>query len=143
MCYRDVVYGEAGWKLPPARSNMRECMDGSNFKEGIGAQMGDNFMWFARLLLEGKVYSELDGLVACLNDKPSSITSRKQLSKIVLLVSTLESDDIDTKEKIAKKILANDKYLWDKVKNWCLKEKRAQFKSIWGDMVKAIFRREK
>uniref|UniRef100_A0A7S2VW51 RNA helicase n=1 Tax=Triparma pacifica TaxID=91992 RepID=A0A7S2VW51_9STRA len=138
VCYREVLYGEAGWKLPPTKFEMVKCFEEENFREGVGAQKGDNYVWFARLLLEGKVFEELGGLTSCLNEKPSSITMRKQLSKIVLLVNTLEEDGVDTKEKFERKVAHDDKYLWGTIKGWCLKEKRSEFKRIWGGMVKSI-----
>jgi hypothetical protein len=143
VCYRESIYGEAGWKLPPTKFEMKACLQEEGFREGVGAQKGDTYVWFARFLLEGKVFEELEGLADCLNEKPSSVTMRKQLGKIVLLVNALEEDDIDTRAKFEARVAGDDKYLWDKVKGWCTKEKRGQFKTIWGRMVKAIWKARK
>ena len=50
----------------------------------------------------------------------------------------MEEDGVDTREKFKHKITCDDKYLWGTIKGWCLKEKRSEFKRIWGDMVKSI-----
>ena len=139
VCYREFQYGEAGWKLPPIVVGMRDVIEEVGFKESVSIQSNDHYMWFARSLISGgDVFPELQGLKDLMKDSPAAITQRKQLSRVVLLVSELEKADVDCKKKFEEKILQDDKFLWDAMKSWCSKEERQRFKKKWGAMVKGI-----
>ncbi|GMH94515.1 hypothetical protein TrST_g10959 [Triparma strigata] len=142
VCYVESSYGEGGdgWALPPSRANMRRVLNAPNFKDGLGAQAGDNFVWFARKLLEGGVFEDLAPLAGekLLNCEPREITLKKPKKQILNFVNRLKDLGVDTKEALKGVLAKDDKFLWAEAKSWCSKDgaKRTRFKAVWGSMVK-------
>ena len=121
VCHRLCSYGEAGWSLPPKN-------------EAMGDGEDDRFLWFARYLLEGTVHDGLKTLAAegILGTEPREITLRKPKRNIMQLVARLRDEKVDCMAELAKKLRADDRWLWAEVKAFSVKdpEKRNQFKKV-------------
>jgi hypothetical protein len=138
LCSVETKYGSGGWLLPPKTTSMREAMQRKGFKDGIGAQAGDNYAWFARRLLEGSVFEELGGLSGVLSDDAKILSQKKNTKKVVLLVAELDRKGCDSRARMVELLKADDKWLWPEVKAWCTKDGtgREKFKGVWMAFVK-------
>ena len=98
MCSVVTKFGDQGWILPPIQVKMDDAL-----RKGSKNIMSDDpYRWFARYLLEGKVFKELKSLKGFLNDDPSIITRKKPSTKIGLLVSTLSGNGISSADDLIK-----------------------------------------
>ena len=98
----------------------------------------DSFRWFARYVLEGKVFSELSGLLAMLNDEPAIITRRRPSKKVTLLVSALSQSSIDSAAALQKHWAEKDnKFLFKELKPWIKKDCVDEAKRTWIAAVNA------
>jgi hypothetical protein len=121
---------------------MADAMGRDGFKEGLGAQEGDVFAWFARRLLEGDVFEELKGLRPFLKDDPRAISLRKNVKSVGVLVDALKQAGCASREKMVQLLGEDQKWLWGSVKGWAVKDKegREKFQKLWMAMVKAAIR---
>lgn len=72
MCSIETKFGDSGWYVPHCQVRMYETMI-----EGDKAGQCDKneiYRWFARYLLEGRIFSNLSNLLPMLNDPPALIT---------------------------------------------------------------------
>ena len=128
-----VLCCNQGWILPPIQVKMDDAL-----RKGSKNIMSDDpYRWFARYLLEGKVFKELKSLKGFLNDDPSIITRKKPSTKIGLLVSTLSGNGISSADDLIKYWVEKDsKFLFKNLKSWVKKENASEVKKMWIDMVK-------
>jgi len=137
MCYVSTRFGVHGWELAPHKVTMEEALERAG-KDSVGLMRDDNYRWFARFLLEGKILTGLKELP--LNESAAVISKRKALPKIGLLISELTSNDCDTKAKLVTLLKKDDKFLWSVAKMWAPKDdgKKEAFKKVWGTAVKKV-----
>jgi len=92
-CNVETKFGDHSWHITPISLKMSNVLlsNVNNHKFD-----DSSYRWFARLLLEGKIISELQTLPILLNDPPSITTRKKPVSKVALIVSALSSEGIDT-----------------------------------------------
>jgi ATP-dependent RNA helicase DHX37/DHR1 len=125
MCSIVTKFGRHGWEVPPVKRGLSSVLAdlASRSKHSPHYGPGDEYRWFARFLLEGKVIAGLEPLRELLNDDPSVMTTARGSSslskKAVLLVSALEGAGICTgqglREHWAK---VDDKFLFKYLKHW-------------------------
>lgn len=133
MCSVVTKFGDQGWILPPIQVRMQEALQNGS-KQLIP---DDQYRWFARYLLEGKVFQQLKGLKDLLNEDPSIITRKKASSKISLLLSSLITHEISSAEALIRHWAEeNNKFLFKNLRSWAKKEKGSEVKKIWIDLVK-------
>ena len=142
QCAVETKFGSHGWEVPPLFVDMYDTVkkDGqSNQKKQSSAVMqDDSFRWFARYLFEGKVLSELSGLLAMLNDEPAIITRRRPSKKVTLLVSALSQSGIDSAAALQKHWAEKDnKFLFKELKPWIKKDCVDGAKRTWISAVNA------
>jgi hypothetical protein len=142
MCSVLTKFGSHGWILPSIQIRMGEArLTGSK-----QLMPDDEYRWFARYLLEGKVFADLKDLRAMLNDDPSIITRRKASSKVALLISSLADHEIASSEALTKHWVENDsKFLIKHLRSWVKKDKSKEAKKLWIDFVKkqlSVFKAE-
>ena len=123
MCSIVTKFGRHGWEVPPVKRGLRSALAdlASRSKHSPHYGPGDEYRWFARFLLEGKVVANLEPLRDLLNDDPTVITSGKGSSskKAVLLVSALESAGICTAQGLREHwVAADDTFLFKYLKHW-------------------------
>ncbi len=136
MCSVVTKYGDQGWLLPPVQVVMSEVLR-TGTKQSSIALGDDPYRWFARYLLEGKVFEELKDLKTMLNDDPGIITRRKPLSKVAILVSSLSELGIDSASQLIKHWADEDsKFLFKSLKSWVKKENVSAVKRLWITTVK-------
>ncbi|KAL7443952.1 hypothetical protein ACHAXM_010962 [Skeletonema potamos] len=136
QCAVETKFGSHGWDVPPLFVNMNDILkkDGqsSQTKRSSAVMPDDSFRWFARYLFEGKVFSELSGLLAMLNDEPSIITRRRPSKKVALLVSALSRSGIDSAASLQKHWAEKDnKFLFKELKPWIKKDCVEVAKQNW------------
>jgi len=136
QCAVETKFGSHGWEVPPLFVDMYDIVkkEGqSNQKKQSSAVMpDDSFRWFARYLFEGKVLSELSGLLAMLNDEPAIITRRRPSKKVTLLVSALSQSGIDSSAALQMHWAEKDnKFLFKELKPWIKKDCLEGAKKIW------------
>ena len=106
-------------------------------KQSADFLMDDNFRWFGRFLLEGKIVPELKNLSELLNDNPCIITRRTPIPEVSILISALSEAGIDSLSALRKHWAEDDdKYLFKLLKNWVKRENHSKAKAIWIDAVK-------
>ncbi len=133
MCSVVTKFGSHGWVLPPIQVQMDEVKE----KGSKQFMPDDQYRWFARYLLDGKVFSELKALKGMLNDDPSIITRRKTASKIALFISSLANNDISSAGSLIKYWAEEDsKFLFKNLRSWVKKDVSGEAKKIWIDLVK-------
>lgn len=135
MCFLRCKFGPLSWQIPPVAVNMKAESERST---STTLMIDDSHSWFARFLLEGKVIKDLGGeLSTFLNDSPLVITKKKPLKKVVLLVSALSSEDVDTAHALRKHWAEkNQKFLFRLMEPWVKKDKIAEFRRFWVNAVK-------
>lgn len=137
VCPISTKFGSRGWELPPIRSEMYGALRTVEGKQSADFLMDDNFRWFGRFLLEGKIVPELKNLSELLNDNPCIITRRTPMPKVSILVSALSEAGIDSLSALRKHWAEDDdKYLFKLLKNWVKRENHSKAKAIWIDAVK-------
>ncbi len=140
MCSVTTKYGDHGWILPPIQIRMDDALQQAGSKHIV---VDDAYRWFARYLLEGKVFEELKGLKDLLNSEPGIITRKKHESKITALVSALSSNGISSAEALTKHWAKKDsKFLFKNLKSWVKKDKAPEAKKLWIGLVKSKISRE-
>ena len=98
----------------------------------------DLYRWFARYLLEGMVLPELSNLTPMLNDKPTIITQRKPMKKIMVLVSALSEAGVDSAAALRKHWAEKDeKFLFKAIKPWIIQDNAEKVKRVWTAAVTA------
>ena len=134
MCSVITKFGDEGWILPPIQVKMNDILNSGS----KNIMSDDPYRWFARCLLEGKVFKELKDLKGMLNEDPSVITRKKASSKIALLVSSLSGKDISCAEALTKYWAeGNNKFLFKNLRSWVKKENASEVKEMWISMVKS------
>jgi len=104
--------------------------------------------YFARFLLEGKVFSELNNnnnnnnrqnLLLLYTDDPSIVTRSSSffVKKVTLLVSALSSHGIDSKQSLCRHWATIDKtFLYPILsQHWIREDQKNTFQSLWKTMV--------
>ena len=142
QCAVETKFGCHGWEVPPLFVDMYDIVkkegQSSQKKQSSSVMSGDSFRWFARYLFEGKVFSELSGLLSMLNDEPVIITRRRPLKKVTLLVSALSQSGIDSATALQKRWAENDKkFLFKELKPWIKKDFMEEAKQLWIAAVNA------
>ena len=135
MCSVRTKFGDHGWLLPPLQIEMAKVLH-DDTKKTLSIMSDDPYRWFARYLIEGKVFKELQ-ILPMLNDSPSIITRKKPVEKVAILVSSLASNEIDSASKLVKHWKeTNERFLFKCLKRWTKKEKAKEMKQIWMNFVK-------
>ena len=140
QCPVETKFGGHGWDIPPCYVDMYDLLEKEKStdqrKQSSAVIKDDSFRWFARFLLEGKVLSELSGLLPMLNDEPAIITRRKPIKKVVIIVSTLSEAGVDSAAALRKHWAEkDDKFLFKAIKPWVTQESAEDAKRIWIDAV--------
>jgi len=136
QCAVETKFGNHGWVIPPLYVDMYDLLQKESLKDkknqNSALMKGDSFRWFARYLLEGKVLSELAGLLPYLNDEPANITRRKPSKKTTLFLSALTDAGIDSAAALRKRWAEKDnKFLFKPLKLWVKRECANEVKTIW------------
>lgn len=135
LCSVTTKFGCHGWEIPPAKQDLYKTLQSLNGKQAAGFLADDSFRWFARFLLEGKVFPELEGLE--LNDNPTLITRRSPSAKVHLLVGALSGAGIDSGRALCKYWAeVDDKFLFKQLKAWIKHEKQLEAKKLWIKVVR-------
>jgi ATP-dependent RNA helicase DHX37/DHR1 len=140
ICSVRTKFGCHGWEIPPIQRDMfRSLEQHSSSNNSLVFMPDDSFRWFARFLLEGKVFPELQNAVDMLNDPPSILTRRStsggttsHTAKVTLLVSALSHAGVDSASALRKYWAEVDaKFLFPLLKRWVQPESAAAFQKIW------------
>lgn len=132
LCSVSSKFGSHGWEIPPVRSVMYDRLQSSAGKQGNDFLRDDSFRWFARFLLEGKIFAELAPLEDMLTDRPVVITQRTPSAKVSLLVSALAGAGVDSASALRKHLAeTDDKFLVKNLKSWIKKNRQSEAKKLW------------
>lgn len=141
QCAVETKFGSHSWQIPPLYVGMYEMLQSEDQckikKQNPIVVKDDSFRWFGRLLLEGKVLTELSELLPLLNDEPVIITRRKPQKKVTLFVSELSNAGIDSARALQKHWAEfDDKFLFRQLKSWVRADCVDEAKAIWIRAVK-------
>ena len=135
LCSVATKFGSHGFEIPPAKLVMYDVLHIRAGKQVAGFQADDSFRWFARFLLEGKVFPELEALE--LNDSPALITRRSPLAKVNLFVGALSSVGVDSARALRKHWAEdNEKFLFKQLKQWIKVDFQNSAKKLWIETVR-------
>ena len=135
MCSVVTKFGDQGWILPPIQVKMDDALR----KGSKNIMSDDSYRWFARYLLEGKVFKELKSLKGFLNDDPSIYHEEETVDQ-----TTLSGNGISSGNDLIKYWVEKDsKFLFKNLKSWVKKENASEVKEMWIDMVKTDGRMER
>ena len=147
LCSVQTKFGCYGWEISPVQRDMFKTLEQKTSLKNTVYMKDDSFRWFARFLLEGKVFQDLRELVEMYNDHPSIITRRQNLAsgnahsqnaKVTLLVSALSQAGIDNGAALQKHWTETDsKFLFHAIKRWVKSDFVSKFQAIWTKCVKA------
>jgi ATP-dependent RNA helicase DHX37/DHR1 len=136
LCSVATKFGSHGWEIPPVKRVLYDVLQGSMGKQAAGFHADDSYRWFARFLLEGKVFPELEELE--LNDAPALITRRSPLAKVNLLVGALCNAGVDSARALRKHWAeTNDKFLFKHLKQWIKVDHQEMAKKLWIETVQS------
>jgi len=136
VCSVRTKYGDHGWEIPSMQAEMYSVLQSDQGRSSSHFSSDDSFRWFARYLLDGKVFDELSDLSSMLNDSPALVTRSTPSSKVALLVSALASNGIDSAAALCKHWSKDPKFLLREIKKWVRPDSASQAKSLWTDTVK-------
>lgn len=132
VCSVVTKFGDQGWLLPPIQIDISEALQ----RGSKNLMPDDPYRWFARSLLEGKIFDELRPLKSFLNDDPSIITRKKPSAKVGLIISSLSQRDIACAENLVKYwAISDNKFLFKDLKKWVKPDNADDAKSLWIDVV--------
>ena len=147
LCSVQTKFGCYGWEISPVQRDMFKTLELPSSVKNTVYMPDDSFRWFARFLLEGKVFHDLKGLAEMYNDLPSIITRRLNLasgsshshvSKVTLLVLELSQAGIDNAAALQKHWAEkNSNFLFNAIKRWVKSDFVAKFQTLWVKCVKA------
>jgi ATP-dependent RNA helicase DHX37/DHR1 len=145
MCSIVTKFGKHGWEVPPVKRGLPSVLAdlARRNKHSPHYGLGDEYRWFARFLLEGKVLANLEPLRELLNDDPAVITTGKGSSssskKAVLLVSALESANICTAQGLREHWAAvDDKFLFKYLKHWVRQDDADKVRAVQRLWITAV-----
>jgi ATP-dependent RNA helicase DHX37/DHR1 len=137
LCAMTTKFGSHGWEIPPVKRVMYESLHSPEAKQSSDFLLDDSFRWFARFLLEGKVFPELKEFQGLLNENPTIITKRTPVAKASMLVSALASAGVDSAAALRKHWAEqDDKFLFKCLRSWIKRENQSEAKKLWIDLVK-------
>jgi len=138
QCAVKTKFGGHGWEIPPCYVDMYEAIQRENKRsdqrkiQNSAAMIDDSFRWFARYLLEGKIFPELLSLLPMLNDEPTMITRRKPTKKVLMIVSALSDAGVDSASALQKHWSEKDnKFLFKALKPWVKQNHLEDVKRLW------------
>uniref|UniRef100_A0A6U0U7B8 RNA helicase n=1 Tax=Eucampia antarctica TaxID=49252 RepID=A0A6U0U7B8_9STRA len=135
LCSVTTKYGDRGWLLPPNQVDMKKALAKSNTSGTF--LLDDQYRWFARFLLEGKIIKELSNLPKFLNDEPAIITRKKLVPKVTLLVSALRDNEVCNAGLLRKHWAEKDnKFLFKNMKAWAKRDEITELKKVWISAIK-------
>ncbi|XP_033224203.1 probable ATP-dependent RNA helicase kurz [Belonocnema kinseyi] len=119
MCYMTGTFGPGGWELPKMKLTYPKNVDGVR--------------WFARFLLEGKVFPKLKRFVKSLLTTPRNISASwaKILPRIEAITKPLLSKGVMSREKLKQEWLTDEKFLLGAYQMWLPKSASGLAASIW------------
>lgn len=137
LCSVMTKFGNHGWEIPAIKVEMFDALQTTEGRRNSHFMVDDSFRWFARFLLEGKIFQELKDLQLMLNDSPAIITQRTPLAKVAQLVSALSSAGVDSASALRKHwATVDNKFLFKNLKSWVVSDKADDAKKIWIETVK-------
>jgi ATP-dependent RNA helicase DHX37/DHR1 len=136
VCAVETKFGTHKWEIPPLKLPMYEALRVPEAKNSLHFHLDDPYRYFARFLLEGKVFKDLEGLMSLVNDSPSIMTSKTPVGKVGLIVSALSSAEVDSAAKLRKHwAKVDNKFLFKTLKKWVKPEHIPRAKKLWIDTV--------
>lgn len=116
-CTVNVTYGPQSWNLP--------------HQEIVFPQHTlDCYRYFAMFLLDGSIFPKLKQLQGYWIAKPSFVMKSFHSNKVALLVQTLKSNEIYSKEKIVAKWKQQPKFLYNAICLWLDKQNYSKLEAI-------------
>jgi ATP-dependent RNA helicase DHX37/DHR1 len=134
LCSVATRFGCHGWEVPPLKKAMGQALaDLSSLgRSSIHYCVGDEYRWFARYLLEGKVLPRLEPLPAMLNDEPSLLTRKVTAKKAVLFAAALQSEGVCTSRALRRHwATVDDKFLFRYLKLWTKADRERDVQRLW------------
>lgn len=136
ICSVAATYGCRGWCILPVRRAMYDYLESYKGRSSFSSKK-ESFRWFARFLLEGKVFEELNDLPSLLNESSVIITSRNAAAKVVVLVSALADAGVDSGPALRKHWAEIDQqFLFRELRAWVKKDYFEEAKNLWMKAVK-------
>ena len=107
FCFVNIVYGYKQWDIPNVAVEMK--------KNDI-----NYYRYMARFILDGDIIEQLKEFKGKLNSNSNVITNKfsDMYVKVGKLVRELKENDIDSREKLKKKLKENKNYLRDIIMMW-------------------------
>lgn len=132
LCSVETKFGTYNWEIPPLKLPMHEALRRPEARNSVHFQPDDCYRYFARYLLEGKVFAGLEDLAPFLNDSPSIITGKTPYGKVSLIVSALENAGIDNAGKLRNHwSKVDNKFLFKTLKKWTKHDCTSQARELW------------
>jgi ATP-dependent RNA helicase DHX37/DHR1 len=135
VCYVSTRFGCHGWEVPPMKQPMGQALAelSSLGRSSAHYSAGDEYRWFARYLLEGKVLPSLEPLPGMLNDEPALLTRQAaSAKKAVLLASALETERVCTSGALCRHwATVDDKFLFKYLKLWTRPGREHDVQRLW------------
>ncbi|CAO1440167.1 unnamed protein product [Diamesa hyperborea] len=118
-CHVKATFGRSGWPLPISEMEMPESLD--------------KYRYFAKFLLEGDIFDKLKEYRKNLLSTPSTMTKSwsKLLPRTEVLINTLASREIDSKEKLVKELKKNPLFLLKQYLLWIPESLQVQVTTLW------------
>jgi len=91
----------------------------------------DRIKWFARFLLEGVLFPPLKDVQEYFSKKPQIITRSWTIPEVISILQPLETQGIDTKQKLIQKWKKDSKFLLIPYLLWVKKAYHNQVIAIW------------
>jgi len=121
-CYVYPSYGPHKWTLPITQVKLSDV---------IGAKHQHVFIYFARFLLEGKVFPKLAQFVPYLSTKTSVFAKPWASKKVTQFVETLKKNEICSKADLLKKWNVQRDFLLNEYIQWVSESHQNKLKQEW------------
>lgn len=132
LCSVTTKFGRHSWEITPVRVPWRQAFASQQSTNG-SISLDDEYAWFARCLLEGKVLPELDALRGMLRHETTVLTNAKIRPKSVqgYLVS-VQSTDLSCRKKLLTAWRdRGPRFLWSSIQPLVRPERVVEAERLW------------
>eukprot|EP00050_Salpingoeca_kvevrii_P021732 m.114735 g.114735 ORF g.114735 m.114735 type:complete len:1207 (-) comp9458_c0_seq1:121-3741(-) len=116
-CVMSATFGRHRWAIPPVEVPYPSCPD--------------RFRYFARFVLEGKVFPLLAQYTPKMKNKPSILNKPWSKERVVAILQPLVDNQIDSKAKLAAKWKTDERFLVEPISLWLDREDFNELMTKW------------
>ena len=131
FCSVTTKFGRHSWEITPVRIPWDKAFATVETSRALSAD--DVYAWFARFLIEGKIFPELDALRGMLRQDTASITNTKVRPKAIQgLLAAVQSSELSNRKGLCRAWRERGpRFLWSSVQPLVRPERVTEAERLW------------